>query len=479
MKRLVIKLFTCLFALGVAFSGFSLSVDTVKGAEKEITVFSWEDYMEVGEEGDINEDNDLIYKFEQQSGIKVNYITFATNEDMYNELIKNPNACDLICPSEYMIMKMKDEGLIKPYSFPENWLTYGSPYIQDTFEKLGFNVGEDKTYAIGYMWGTMGFIYNMDKVIEDNLNHWKCIWNEGYKNKVTIKDSIRDTYIMALGALYEEELLELKDSYTKGDITEEYYSNKVFEIFNRTDEFTLVNVERILKELKPNLYGFEVDSGKNDIIDGKINVNFAWSGDAVFAMDEADNVGVELGYIVPEEGSNVWFDGWVMPKNANEELALEFLDFISTPESAIRNMDYIGYTSCIAGEEVFERVVENYEVEDGEFTIDLNYFFGEKDGGKYVIKTDSLYRQGATQYPSKEVVVRCAVMDMFKKQTLEDINTMWNNVKFITFPTFIIWIVVGIVVLAFALVLFVKYKDRFIIFNKRKKGGKIIKIEKI
>ena len=167
MKRLVIKLFTCLFALGVAFSGFSLSVDTVKGAEKEITVFSWEDYMEVGEEGDINEDNDLIYKFEQQSGIKVNYITFATNEDMYNELIKNPNACDLICPSEYMIMKMKDEGLIKPYSFPENWLTYGSPYIQDTFEKLGFNVGEDKTYAIGYMWGTMGFIYNMDKVIED------------------------------------------------------------------------------------------------------------------------------------------------------------------------------------------------------------------------------------------------------------------------------------------------------------------------
>ena len=111
MKRLVIKLFTCLFTLAVAFSGFSFNVQSVKGAEKEITVFSWEDYMEVGEEGDINEDNDLIYKFEQQSGIKVNYITFATNEDMYNELIKNPNACDLICPSEYMIMKMKDEDL--------------------------------------------------------------------------------------------------------------------------------------------------------------------------------------------------------------------------------------------------------------------------------------------------------------------------------------------------------------------------------
>ncbi len=478
MKRLVIKLFTCLFTLAVAFSGFGFNVETVKGAEKEITVFSWEDYMEVGEEGDISEDTDLIYKFEQESGIKVNYITFATNEDMYNELIKNPKACDLICPSEYMIMKMKEEGLIKPYSFPENWLTYGSPYIQDTFKKLGFNVCEDKTYAIGYMWGTMGFIYNMDKVNEENLKNWKSIWNEEFKNKVTIKDSIRDTYIMALGALYEEELLELKDSYVKGDVTEEYYSNKVFEIFNRTDEYTLVNVERILKELKSNLYGFEVDSGKNDIIDGKINVNFAWSGDAVFAMDEAEGI-VELGYIVPEEGSNVWFDGWVMPKNANEELALEFLNFISTPESAIRNMDYIGYTSCIAGEEVFERAVEYYGVEDGEYEIDLNYFFGGEENGKYVIKTDSLYRQAATQYPSKDVVVRCAVMDMFKDKTLEDINTMWNNVKFITFPTFIIWIVVGIVVLAFALVLFVKYKDRMLIFNKRKKGGKIIKIEKI
>ena len=479
MKRLVIKLFVCLLTLGVAFSGFSLSVDTVKGAEKEITVFSWEDYMEVGEEGDINEDNDLIYQFEQQSGIKVNYITFATNEDMYNELLKNPNACDLICPSEYMIMKMMDEDLIKPYKMPQNWITYGSPYIKETFNKLGFNVGEDKTYAIGYMWGTMGFIFNMDVVAPETLNRWKSIWSEEFKNKVTIKDSIRDTYIMALGALYEDELLALKDSYNKGDITEEYYSSKVFEIFNRTDEYTLVNVERNLKELKSNLYGFEVDSGKNDIINGKINVNFAWSGDAVFAMDEADNVGVNLGYIVPNEGSNVWFDGWVMPKSANEELAVEFLDFISTPDAAIRNMDYIGYTSCIAGEEVFERAVENYSVEDGEFTVDLNYFFGGEDGDKYLIKTDSLYRQFATQYPSKEVVVRCAVMDMFDKQTLEDINTMWNNVKFITFPTFIIWIVVGCVLLVFALVLFVKYKDRILIFNKRKKGGKIIRIEKI
>ena len=113
MKKLVIRLFTCLFTLGVAFSGFSFNTQTVKAAEKEITVFSWEDYMELTEDEDGDVDYDLIDKFEQESGIKVNYITFATNEDMYNELIKNPNACDLICPSEYMIMKMKEEGLIK------------------------------------------------------------------------------------------------------------------------------------------------------------------------------------------------------------------------------------------------------------------------------------------------------------------------------------------------------------------------------
>ena len=479
MKKLIVKIFAFLFALGVSLNGITFTPEVVKGAEKSITVFSWEDYMEIASDDERSEENDLLYQFEQETGIQVEYITFSTNEEMYNELIKNPNACDLICPSEYMIMKMMEEDLIKPYSIPENWKTYGSPYIQQTFEKLGFNCGEDKTFAIGYMWGTMGFIFNMDEVAPENLNRWKCIWNEEFTNKVTIKDSIRDSYIMALGALYEEQLLALQENYENGLLTRDEYVDRVYKYFNLTDEYTITEVEGLLKSLKPNLYGFEVDSGKNDILDGKINVNFAWSGDAVYAMDEGDSAGVNLGYIVPNEGSNVWFDGWVMPKNANEELAVEFLNFISTPDAAIRNMDFIGYTSCIASDEVFERAVEYYEVEDGEYTIDLNYFFGGEENGKYLIKTDSLYRQGATQYPDMAIIDRCAVMGAFTQDTLQRINKMWENVKFITFPTYIIWIVVGIVLFIFLAVLFFKYKDNLAIFNKRKKGGKIIKIEKI
>ena len=145
---------------------------------KEITVFSWEDYIDLGygyEEGDFPSEylqevyseeelqQSVLDIFEAQTGIKVNYYSFATNEEMYNELIKNPQACDIICPSEYMILKMRQEGLIKPYSFPENYQEYGSPYIKQVFEELGLNTEDGKTYAIGYMWGTMGLIYNMDK----------------------------------------------------------------------------------------------------------------------------------------------------------------------------------------------------------------------------------------------------------------------------------------------------------------------------
>lgn len=125
-----------------------------------------------------------------------------------------------------------------------------------------------------------------------------------------------------------------------------------------------------LNTLKNNIFGFEVDSGKNDMVTGKISINFAWSGDAVYAMDEAepteeDPNGLELCYSVPEEGSNVWFDGWCIPRHAEQkDLAVEFINFLSMPENAIANMEYIGYTSAIAGEDVLEWVKETYELSD-------------------------------------------------------------------------------------------------------------------
>ena len=491
MKKLII-----LF-LSLILASFTLAIPKNKVSAKDnntLVIYSWEDYLDLGyEEEDLEDLSDSLLDrfteeellmgltdiFEEEYGVSVEYRTFATNEEMYNELINNPNGPDLICPSEYMIMRMKDEGLIKPYKTPNSWKEYGSPYIKSEFSRLGLTKGEDEVYATGYMWGTMGYIFNMANTNPEELKNWDSILNEKFNKKVTIKDSIRDTYILAVGAVYEEELKEYASKLESGEISSENYSLKIAEIFNRTDNETVKKVEEFLKNLKNHLYGFEVDSGKNDMLTGKIEVNFAWSGDAVYTIDEAEIAGLEFGYIVPEEGSNVWFDGWVMPNNANEELATKFIDFVSSPENVIRNMEYIGYTSCMAQEEIFEYVLENEE--EGEEQIDLGYFFKGLDytGDEYKVAVSSKYGRLATQYPDFETIKRCTVMANFSGEILDKINDMWNRVKFITFPVWIIWSIVGVVLVGLMIFLFVKFKDKIFINVRNKKKWHVVKKELI
>lgn len=467
---------------------------------REITVFSWEDYIDEGYESadeasdvlrSIFKDEELqtsvLEQFEEETGIKVNYYSFATSEEMYNELIKDPSAVDLICPSEYMIMKMRDEGLIQPYTAPENYINYASPYIKNVFESIGLNTEDGKTYAAGYMWGTMGLIYNAEKYEDADFNHWSNLFDQKFKGKLTIKDSLRDSYIMALAIVYEEELALLKTKLEGGTINETEYKSRLAEIFNDTEKETVDKVGDELIKLKNNLYGFEVDAGKNDLLTGKIDVNFAWSGDAVFSMGEGDSVGVELRYVVPEEGSNVWFDGWVMTTGADVESATEFINFVSSPKIAIRNMDYIGYTSCIGGDELFDYVMANFNEEEGEYSTDLSYFFGPScTTGKYVVKTTETNRHLYAQYADEETILRCAVMDNFSNEDLELVNEMWNKVKLITLSNLaIILIVLAIVVVIVGAAIY-KYRD--VIFAKkisseqtkpRRKNCKVIKIENI
>lgn len=469
-----LRFFIVLLAFAFMFiTVFPMLNGTVKASaeeQKTITVFSWDDYIDLGDE-EAEEDylkKSILYLFEKETGIHVNYQRFATNEDMYNEIKKDPSACDIICPSEYMIMKMRDEGLIKPYEMPSNYVKYGSPYIKKVFNDIGLNVqegdeeyqaGKILTYAVGYMWGTMGYIYNMEKYTEDDLKHWSSILDDKFKGKVTIKDSIRDTYIMAIAMVYEEKLLSL-------DKNAPDYTAKVQEIFNRAEPEDIIQVEAILQEVRGNLYGFEVDSGKSDIVTGKIDVNFAWSGDAVAAIDEGDGVGKTLGYAVPEEGSNVWFDGFVLTKEADTENSIEFINYICRPDIAIRNMDYIGYVSCIGGDEVFDYVCESYEVEDGEYFVDLSYFFDDNfmetgvSNAQYVVPTDEIGRMFSAQYADWSVIQRCAVMENFGNDTLVTMNAMWSRVKLITLSPLAIILIVVAIVLCVALIIMYRYKDK-------------------
>ncbi|MBE7086922.1 MAG: extracellular solute-binding protein [Clostridiales bacterium] len=460
-------------------------------AVKTITVFSWEDYIEETDED--SGTTGVIADFEAENpNIKVDYYTFATCEEMYNELIKNPYACDILCPSEYMILKMKQEGLIIPYTMPQNFIDYGSPYIKEVFDDLGLTT-ETQTYAVGYMWGTMGLIYNAEKYTDADFKSWTDLYNEKFAGKITIKDSLRDSYIMALGIVYKDELLQLKSDFETTVINKDTYNQRLSEIFNRTDKDSVDKVCQALISLKNNLYGFEVDAGKNDLLTGKIDVNFAWSGDAVYSMFEADEFGKKLGFAVPEEGSNVWFDGWVMNKNADVESSLKFIDYLCRPDIAVRNMDYVGYTSCISGNStdttVFDYVLENFGAEDGVpsedlDTTDLSYFFGE---GDYVVQTEKdSTRFLFAQYANEQTILRCAVMDNFSVEDLELVNEMWNKVKLITLPTYVLIIIVVAIVLLIAGIVVFKYKEK--IFEKnisteqtkpRRKGYKVIKIEDV
>ncbi len=463
-----------------------------KAGEDKLVIYSWEDYIDLGYTDEDLEDGlsesltsrfsdeelleSVLDIFTEETGIEVEYCTFATNEEMYNELKKNPHGADLVCPSEYMILKMLKEDMLTSFEMPKNWANYGSPYIQEKFKSLGL-ANDNEVYACGYMWGTMGYIYNTEYASADELSSWASLLDGKFNKVATIKDSIRDTYIMAVGAVYEEELKSLDKNAID-------YNEELTKIFNRTDAETVKKVEEYLKQLKNNIYGFEVDSGKNDMIDGKIQVNFAWSGDAVYVIDEAEAQGKEFGYVVPLEGSNVWFDGWVMPKNADVLKATEFINFVSKPSIAIRNMEYIGYTSCISGAEdeddedkkmdIMAYALENSD-EDGEVELDLSYFFG-KD---CILKTATKYGSLATKFPDAEVVKRCAVMDNFNDDDLAVINEMWNRVKFITLPSWLIYAIVVVALLIVVVVVFVKFKDKIFFMSKKKKKWKVISRKEI
>ena len=435
------------------------------GDEIVLRVSNWEEYIDLGdwdEEDTIElEDGTVIYPeqgmvedFEEWfyktygKKVRVEYSTFGTNEELYNQITLG-DSYDLVCPSEYMIMKMMEEDMLTPYSdgfydknVEENYYSQNvSPYINDVFKELEFGGSTLDKYAAGYMWGTLGIVYNPEEVSEEEAAHWDILLNDKFRKKITIKDSVRDAFFAGVSIYYYDEIT--KESFIAKDNYNERLTRKV----NSTDKRTVDGVEKILSKIKDNVYAFETDSGKADLVTGKVIANQQWSGDAVYTLDQAEEEGTILCYSVPEEASNIWFDGWVMLKDSVEgdedkRLAAEaFVNYVSMEENAIRNMMYIGYTSAISGDLVFQYAdwcygadVEAAE-EEGEELIEYNvdYFFGKEGSaqGDYVITAyaDQANRQLFSQYPPLEVMERCAVMAFFDKEDNAYINRMWTNVR--------------------------------------------------
>lgn len=436
-----------------ASSDSSKIVLRVANCEEYIDLGEWDEAVELDDVTIYGENalyEDFADWYEENYGVEVEveYSTYGTNEDLYNQLTIG-DVYDLVCPSEYMIMKMMREDMLTPYSEDffdtsneENYYINGlSPYIRDMFANLNINGESIDKYAAGYMWGTLGIVYNPEVISEEQASHWNVILDKDFYRSITIKDSVRDAYFAAIAMYYYDEITA--DSFVNRDD----YQEKLSEVLNRTDVKTVEGVEAVLTQAKNNVYSFETDSGKADLVSGKIFASQQWSGDAVYTMDQAEEDGVELCYSAPTEGTNTWFDGWVMLKNGIEEdprkqqVAEAFINYISMPENVIRNMYYIGYTSVITGGDsdlIFDYINYCYGAEDDEEeTVEYNnigYFF-EADTAeaneKYTIVTteDQLNRQLFTQYPPKSVVDRGVVMRCFEDEDNKRINRSWVNVR--------------------------------------------------
>ena len=419
--------------------------------ENVLRIASWDEYIDEGGEDSYAEGSRPLYEeFEdwyfKQTGkeIKVEYIALQDNETMYNK-IKMGDHYDILCPSEYMIMKLAAENMLQklPSTFFDTntetnyYAKYLSPYIKEVFDTGKLNDGSSwSEYAAGYMWGSTGFVFNPAKIPSDAMKSWNALADKHCERKITAKDNVRDSYFMGLGMYYEQDLLNLKAQYERGEVSREAYKQELSNKMNDTSVETMNGVKKKLENMRGNLYGLETDEGKLDVIMGRLDASFQWSGDAVYIIDEAESNSEEkenpllLEYSIPESASNLWFDGWVLMKDANVDAATAFINFLSMPENVIRNMYYIGYTSCIGGDEVFDYVVETYGAEEGApncVDYDLSYFFGNG----YTLKTteDQTRRQLFAQYPDNNTIDRLVVMKYFDKETNERANRMWNNIK--------------------------------------------------
>lgn len=444
MKKQLSLALTALLLLGsIPLTACDNSTTPQTRNENVLRVASWDEYIDMGgEDSYYSADSRPLYEefedwYKQTYGktIKVEYIPLQDNETMYSK-IKMGDSYDLLCPSEYMIMKLAAEDRIKPY--PENFFDPNlehnyfaqnlSPYIKEVFESGKLSNGKSwADYAAGYMWGSTGFVFNPEEIDRSIMTSWHCLTNEACERKITAKDNVRDSYFMGLGMYYEKELLALKEDYNQGKLNKTAYTSTLAKYMNDTSVETMGKVKKHLENMRKNLYGLETDEGKLEVISGRLAASFQWSGDAVYILDEAEENDLALEYSIPESASNLWFDGWVMMKDANEHAAMAFVNFLSMPQNVVRNMYYIGYTSCIAGEEVFDYISETYSDDEGEAVYDLSYFFGENHS--IITTVEQTRRQLFAQYPTAETIDRLVVMEYFDSKTNERANRMWNNIK--------------------------------------------------
>ncbi len=387
-------------------AAFAVSLSSCRHSEERgevLKVYNWGDYIDEG----------MLAKFpewyKQQTGkdIRIIYQTFDINEIMLTKIERGHEDFDVVCPSEYIIERMLRKDLLLPidtcFGKTPNYIRNVSPYIVREIDATSNSGRTAHEYAVGYMWGTAGILYNKDKVKQSDARTWATLWNRRYRGRLLMKDSYRDCYGTALIYARRKDIAAGRTSVKK--------------LMNDYSPENILTVEKYLKALKPNIEGWEADFGKETMTKGKAWLNMTWSGDAVWAIDEAEKVGVRLGYEVPQEGSNVWFDGWVIPKYAgNPKAAAYFINYLCRGDVALANMETTGYVSGVASKEILNAMQDSAAWPEPQ---NLAYFFGEKGRRAHL---------NPVMYPDSAVVARCAMIHDAGDHTAEVLD-MWSKVK--------------------------------------------------
>ena len=286
-----------------------------KSSEEVLNIYNVGDYI----------DEDLLSKFEEETGIEVVYETYDTNEAMYQKVKSGSTNYDLIFPSDYMVEKMKNEDLLQEIDY-SNIPNYKN--ISEDFKNADYD--KENKFSVPYLWGTFGILYNKT-MVDGTVDSWDILWDEKYSGNIQMLDSVRDSMGIALKKLG--------------------YSMNT----QNPDEIAAAKEE--LKKQKPLLQAYVNDDGKDRLVAEEAAMGIVYSGDALTLIQQNSN----LEYVTPKEGTNKWIDAMCIPKTAeNKDYAEQFINFMLDAENAKVNVDYIGYsTPNTAAIEILEPEMKN------------------------------------------------------------------------------------------------------------------------
>ncbi len=350
LRKLVPAAMIVLVLAGGIFYGFRSGAD---GGE-QVIVYNWGEYL----------DPDAITMFEEETGISVVYEEYETNEIMYPKIQSGAIAYDVVCPSDYMIERMIENDLLAEIDFDNipNLKNIGETYMEQSRQ-----FDPENKYSVPYLWGTVGILYNKT-MVDEPIDSWGVLWDEKYKDNILMQDSVRDAFGVTLKYLG--------------------YS------LNSTDLDELTEARDKLIEQKPLVQAYVVDQVRDKMIGNEAAIGVIYSGEAIYTQLENP----DLEYVIPKEGSNIWIDSWVIPKNAkHKENAEAFINFICKPEIAKMNFDYITYS------------IPN-------------------EPGRELIEDEAL-RDSPIAFPDPEELANCETFKYLGDENDAVYNELWREVK--------------------------------------------------